>query len=164
LDIDATGGEPIGSIADGVVWFTGFDLPGRVRPQVVPPDELATTKRPELGPGGLFVCIRHVPHIFSCYMHLQSYRVAINDRVQAGQIIGNVGHSGIKVSGTHLHLEIHRDGDALDPAPVLGPEFVIPPQETVAHDIAMANKKHRLVKERRARWKARLAKQQARSN
>ena len=164
LDIDATGGEPIGSIADGVVWFTGFDLPGRVRPQVVPPDELATTKRPELGPGGLFVCIRHVPHIFSCYMHLQSYRVAINDHVQAGQIIANVGHSGVKVSGTHLHLEIHRDGDALDPAPVLGPEFVIPPQETVAHDIAMANKKHRLVKERRARWKARLAERQAKAN
>jgi hypothetical protein len=161
LDIDATGGEPIGSIADGVVWFTGFDLPGRVRPQVVPPAELATTKRPELGPGGLFVCIRHVPRIFSCYMHLQSYRVAINDRVLAGQIIGNVGRSGTKVSGTHLHLEIHRDGDALDPAPILGPEFVIPPQETVAHDIAMANKKHRLVQERRARWKARQAERQA---
>ena len=164
LDIDATAGEPIASIADGVVWFTGFDLPGRVRPQVVPPDELATTKRPELGPGGLFICIRHVPHIFSCYMHLQSYRVAINDRVKAGQIVANVGHSGIKVSGTHLHLEIHRDGDALDPAPILGPELVIPPQETVAHDIAMANKKYRLVKERRARWKARLAERQAKAN
>jgi hypothetical protein len=164
LDIDATGGEPIGSIADGVVWFTGFDLPGRVRPQVVPADELATTKRPELGPGGLFVCIRHVPHIFSCYMHLQSYRVAINERVKAGQIIANVGHSGIKVSGTHLHLEIHRDGDALDPAPILGPDFVIPPQETVAHDIAMANKNHRLVKERRARWKARLADRQGKGD
>jgi hypothetical protein len=161
LDIDATGGEPIASIADGVVWFTGFDLPGRVRPQVVPPDALATTKRPELGPGGLFVCIRHVPHIFSCYMHLQSYRVAINERVRAGQIIANVGHSGVKVSGTHLHLEIHRDGDALDPAPILGPDFVIPPQETVAHDIALANKKHRLVKERRARWKARQAERHA---
>jgi len=156
LDIDATGGEPIASIADGVVWFTGFDLPGRLRPQVVPPDELATTKRPELGPGGLFVCIRHVPHIFSCYMHLQSYRVAINDRVKAGQIIANVGHSGVKVSGTHLHLEIHRDGEALDPAPILGPDFVIPPNETVAHDIAVANKKHRLRRERRARWKAHL--------
>ena len=126
LDIDATGGEPIASIADGVVWFTGFDLPGRVRPQVVPPDELASTKRPELGAGGLFVCIRHVPHIFSCYMHLQSYRVAINERVKAGQVIANVGHSGIKVSGTHLHLEIHRDGEALDPAPILGPELVDP--------------------------------------
>jgi hypothetical protein len=161
LDIDATAGEPIGSIADGVVWFTGFDLPGRVRPQVVPPDELATTKRPELGPGGLFVCVRHVPHIFSCYMHLQSYRVAINDRVKAGQVIANVGRSGTKVSGTHLHLEIHHDGDAIDPTPILGPDFVIPPQETVAHDIAMANKKHRLVKERRARWKARLAERRA---
>jgi len=161
LDIDATGGEPVGSIADGVVWFTGFDLPGRVRPQVVPPDELATTKRPELGPGGLFVCIRHVPRVFSCYMHLQSYRVAINDHVLAGQVIANVGRSGTKVSGTHLHLEIHHDGDAIDPAPILGPDFVIPPQETVAHDIAMANKKHRLVKERRARWKARLAERQA---
>jgi murein DD-endopeptidase MepM/ murein hydrolase activator NlpD len=163
LDIDATAGEPIGSIADGVVSFTGFDLPGRVRPQVVPPDELATTKRPELGPGGLFVCIRHVPRVVSCYMHLQSYRVAINDRVKAGQVIANVGRSGTKASGTHLHLEIHRDGDAIDPAPVLGPELVIPPQETVAHDIAMANKKHRLVKERRARWKAHLAAQEAKN-
>jgi hypothetical protein len=33
---------------------------------------------------------------------------------------------------------------------------VIPPNETVAHDIAVANKKHRLRKERRARWKAHL--------
>jgi hypothetical protein len=157
LDIDATGGEPIGSIADGEVTFAGFDLPGRQPPQVVPPDELATTKRPALGPGGLFVCIRHVPHIVSCYMHLSTYGVAVKDHVQAGQIIGKVGHSGIKVSGTHLHLEIHRDGAAIDPAPVLGPEFVIPPQETVSHDIAMAIKKHRLARERRARWKARLA-------
>jgi murein DD-endopeptidase MepM/ murein hydrolase activator NlpD len=156
LDIDATGGEPVGSIADGVVWFSGFDLPGRAKPQVVPPDELATTKRPELGPGGLFVCIRHVPHVFSCYMHLQSYRVAVNDRVRAGQTIGNVGKSGVKVSGTHLHLEIHRDGAAIDPAAVLGPDIVIPPEETVAHDVAVANQKQRLRKERRALWKAHL--------
>jgi hypothetical protein len=157
LDIDATVGEPVASIADGVVTFAGFDLPGRVPPQVVPPEALATTKRPELGPGGLFVCIRHVPHIVSCYMHLQSYRVAVGERVQAGQIVANVGRSGTKVSGSHLHLEIHRDGNAIDPAPILGPSFVIPPQETVAHDIAMANKKHRLRRERRARWKAHKA-------
>jgi len=156
LDIDATVGEPVASIADGVVWFCGFDLPGRVRPLVVPPDELATTKRPELGAGGLFVCVRHVPGIFSCYMHLSSYRVAINDRVKAGQIIANVGRTGTRVSGSHLHLEIHRDGKVIDPAPVLGPELVIPPQDTVAHDFAMASKKHRLMRERRARWKAHL--------
>lgn len=157
LDIDATAGEPIGSIADGVVTFAGLDLPGRVSPQVVSPDELATIKRPPLGPGGLFVCIRHAPRIVSCYMHLQSYRVAVKDQVKAGQVIGNVGKSGVKSSGTHLHLEIHREGAVIDPALILGPDFVIPPQETMAHDIAMANQKQRLRQERRARWKAHLA-------
>ena len=163
LDIDATLGEPIGSLADGAVTFAGFDLPGRIPPQLVPPDQLRSTKRPPLGPGGLFVCIRHAAHIVSCYMHLNSYRVTVGDRVQAGQIIGTVGRTGTKVSGSHLHLEIHRDGKVIDPAPVLGPELVIPPQDTVAHDIAMANQKHRLVKERRARWRAHLAERQAKS-
>jgi murein DD-endopeptidase MepM/ murein hydrolase activator NlpD len=163
LDIDATVGEPVGSIADGVVSFSGFDLPGRVPPQVVPPDQLGARPRPQLGPGGLFVCVRHAPRIVSCYMHLQSYRVAVGDRVEAGQIIATVGRSGTQVSGSHLHLEIHRDGAAIDPAPILGPDFVIPPQDTVAHDIAVANKKHRLIKERRARWKARLAERQAKA-
>jgi len=157
LDIDATGGEPIGSIADGEVTFAGLDLPGRIPPQVVSPEELATMKRPPLGPGGLFVCVRHAPRLVSCYMHLQSYDVAVRDQVKAGQRIGKVGKSGVKSSGTHLHLEIHREGAAIDPVPILGPDFVIPPQETVAHDIAVASQKHRLRKERRARWKAYLA-------
>jgi murein DD-endopeptidase MepM/ murein hydrolase activator NlpD len=157
LDIDATGGEPIGSIADGEVTFAGLDLPGRIPPQVVSPEELATMKRPPLGPGGLFVCVRHAPRLVSCYMHLQSYDVAVKDQVKAGQRIGKVGKSGVKSSGTHLHLEIHREGAAIDPVPILGPDFVIPPQETVAHDIAVASQKHRLRKERRARWKAYLA-------
>jgi len=157
LDMDATGGEPVGSIADGVVTFAGFDLPAPLPPEPVPADALATTQRPPLGPGGLFVCVRHVPHIVSCYMHLQSYVVTVNDRVKAGQTIGKVGRSGTKVSGTHLHLEIRRDGQAIDPAPILGPDLVIPPQETLAHDYAMAMKKQRLRRERRARWKARLA-------
>jgi murein DD-endopeptidase MepM/ murein hydrolase activator NlpD len=157
LDIDATTGEPVGSVADGVVWFAGFDLPGRVRPQPVPPEELAHTRRPPLGPGGLFVCVRHTEAIFSCYMHLSSYRVHINDRLKAGDTLGAVGRSGVKSSGSHLHLEIHVKGEAIDPAPILGPELVIPPQDTVAHDLAMQAKKLRLKHERRARWRAHLA-------
>jgi len=34
---------------------------------------------------------------------------------------------------------------------------VIPPQDTVAHDLAMQAKKLRLKHERRARWRAHLA-------
>ena len=161
LDIDATSGEPIASLADGVVWFAGYDLPGREKPLVVLPEDLKKP-RPPLGPGGLFLCIRHVPGIFSCYMHLSSYTVRINDRVKAGQVVGAVGRSGTHVSGAHLHLEIHREGKAIDPAPILGGDLVIPPRETLAHERALENQAHRLKLERRARRKARMAERAAR--
>lgn len=161
LDLDATGGEPVRSIADGVVWFTGADLPGRVKPEVIEPEALPGYARVGLGPGGLFVCVRHAEGVFSCYFHLSSYRVHINDRVKAGDEIAAVGRSGVKSSGSHLHLEIHVDGKPIDPAPVLGPDLCIPPQDTVAHTLAMASKKHRLRLERRARNKARIAAREA---
>ena len=160
LDIDATAGEPVGSLADGVVSFAGFDLPGRVHPLSVPPEDLRKRPRPELGPGGLFVCVHHAEGIFSCYMHLSSYVVHVNDRVKAGDRLGAVGRSGTKSSGSHLHLEIHVKGEAVDPAPILGPELVIPPQDTVAHDLAVKAKKLRLRRERHARWRAHLAARQ----
>jgi hypothetical protein len=87
--------------------------------------------------------------------------VHINDRVKAGDCLGTVGRSGVKSSGSHLHLELHVKGAAIDPAPILGPELVIPPQDTVAHDLAMQSKKLRLKHERRARWHAYLAARKA---
>jgi len=157
LDIDATAGEPVLSLADGVVAFVGFDLPGRVPAMAVPPEELGRTRRPPLGPGGLFVCVRHGEVIQSCYMHLSRYRVHVGDRVKAGDRLGAVGHSGTKVSGSHLHLQIFVKGNIVNPAPILGPELVIPPQDTVAHDLAMRSKKLRLRHERSARRRAHLA-------
>jgi murein DD-endopeptidase MepM/ murein hydrolase activator NlpD len=163
MDLDATTGEPVFSLADGVVSFAGFDLPGRVPPQQVPPEALSG-KRPALGPGGLFVCVRHAESIVSCYMHLSTYQVRLYDKVKAGDRLGLAGRSGTVSSGSHLHLEIHVKGQPIDPAPILGPEWVIPPQDTVAHEVAMANKKIRLKHERRARWRAFLeARREARS-
>lgn len=90
MDLDATAGEPVVSLADGVVSFAGFDLPGRVPPQQVLPEDLRQ-RRPTLGPGGLFVCVRHVEAIVSCYMHLSSYQVRFRDKVKAGDRLGLVG-------------------------------------------------------------------------
>jgi murein DD-endopeptidase MepM/ murein hydrolase activator NlpD len=156
LDLDATTGEPVVSMADGVVSFAGFDLPGRVPPQQVPPEELSQ-RRPALGPGGLFVCVRHAEGIVSCYMHLSTYQVRFRDKVKAGDRLGLVGRSGTVTSGSHLHLEIHIKGQPIDPAPILGPEWIIPPQDTAAHHVAVQNQKLRLRHERRARWRATLA-------
>lgn len=162
IDIDATGGEPVFSIADGTVTFAGFDLPGRGPGLEVPPKRLHRS-RPKLGPGGLLVCIRHNPTIVSCYMHLASYRVQKDDVVKAGDMIGKVGRSGVRVSSTHVHLEVRRDGNPIDPAPIIGPELLVPPKETLAHDHAKAEKRQRLKAERRALKKARLEAQAARS-
>ncbi len=160
MDLDATAGEPVVSLVDGVVSFAGFDLPGRVPPQQGPPEALRQ-RRPALGPGGLFVCVRHSESIVSCYMHLSSYQVRFRDQVKAGDRLGLVGRSGTVTSGSHLHLEIHVKGQPIDPAPILGLEWVIPPQDTVAHEVALQNQKLRLKHERRARWRAYLAARRA---
>jgi murein DD-endopeptidase MepM/ murein hydrolase activator NlpD len=48
------------------------------------------------------------------YAHLKSIEVAVGEEVAAGTIVGEVGSSG-RSTGPHLHYEIRKDGDALDP-------------------------------------------------
>lgn len=47
-----------------------------------------------------------------------SSTVNVGDTVVAGQIIGQVGNSGTS-TGAHLHFEIHENGTAIDPMPIL---------------------------------------------
>ena len=49
------------------------------------------------------------------YAHLQDYAVAPGDAVRAGQSIARVGESGV-ATGPHLHVEVRRNGERLDPA------------------------------------------------
>ena len=69
-----------------------------------------------MGPGGLFVRIVHDGGVRSGYFHLNSFRVEAGQTVRAGEIIGTVGRTGVKASGSHLHFEVHRDGELKDPA------------------------------------------------
>ena len=47
------------------------------------------------------------------YAHCSSICVTTDQQVQAGQIIGYVGHTG-RVTGSHLHLETHVNGSRTD--------------------------------------------------
>jgi hypothetical protein len=62
-------------------------------------------------------------------MHLSSYIVADKDHVTAGQTIGFVGKTGVKVSPPHLHLEVRVDDYAKNPMKYLT-DLVIPPRAT----------------------------------
>jgi murein DD-endopeptidase MepM/ murein hydrolase activator NlpD len=54
----------------------------------------------------------------SLYAHLNSVSVQPGQHVQAGQLIGAVGQSGF-ATGPHLHLEVRRNGQLIDPASML---------------------------------------------
>jgi murein DD-endopeptidase MepM/ murein hydrolase activator NlpD len=152
-DIDATVGEPVRAVADGVVQFAGVDLPGQLPARELLPRQLRRFHR-AMGPGGFFVRINHADGVRSGYFHLTSFRVLIGQTVKAGEVIGTVGRSGIKVSGSHLHFEVHKDGELQDPVRFLA-AFVLPPNQTITHELAMAEKHERLARVRRARRHAR---------
>lgn len=52
------------------------------------------------------------------YAHMNSIAVKAGDRVAAGQPIGAVGETGF-VTGPHLHFEVRRHSQPIDPATVL---------------------------------------------
>jgi murein DD-endopeptidase MepM/ murein hydrolase activator NlpD len=92
--------------------------------------------------GGIYLCIEHRPehHIVSCYMHLSSYLVSQTEHVTAGETIGFVGRTGVKVSPPHLHLEVRVDNHFTNPLRTLG-DFVIPPKATMTYRYVMKAKR-----------------------
>lgn len=63
-----------------------------------------------------FVIIEHETGLTTRYWHLKtdSVSVAVGDEVACGDVLGLVGSSG-NSSMPHLHFEVRRDDDALDP-------------------------------------------------
>ena len=67
---------------------------------------------------GTVVVLDHGGGWQSLYAHLEQATVRVGQRVTAGDQIARSGQSG-KVTGPHLHLEVLKDGQRLDPESVL---------------------------------------------
>lgn len=63
---------------------------------------------------GNMVEIDHGQGITTRYGHMSSILVSVGDKVEAGSIIGRAGSTG-RSTGPHVHYEVRRDGDAVDP-------------------------------------------------
>jgi murein DD-endopeptidase MepM/ murein hydrolase activator NlpD len=143
LDIAGMLGEPVRAIADGTVIFAGINSPGRSRMGGIPPEKIARYRHRRMGVGGIYVCIEHTPEpkrVVSCYMHLGGYNVAEREEVKAGQVIGELGRTGVKVSPPHLHLEVRVGNHYTNPIRTLG-DYVIPPKATMTHQYVLRAKR-----------------------
>ena len=67
---------------------------------------------------GNLVVIRHKNGLETCYGHLNSIKVKVNQEVKAGDLIGLGGRTG-RASTTHLHFETRFLGDAFNSSKLL---------------------------------------------
>ncbi len=57
------------------------------------------------------------------FSSLYKYKVKEGQKLEAGDLIGYVGKSSANATGPHLHLEVFKDGEHIDPAKVKGLKF-----------------------------------------
>ncbi|MFC3100970.1 M23 family metallopeptidase [Altererythrobacter lauratis] len=94
LDFRAAHGTPIYAVTDGRVTFAGRH-----------------------GGHGNFVRLAHSGGLGTGYAHMSRIAVSTGQQVRRGQVIGYVGSTGLS-TGPHLHYEMYRNGQAIDPATV----------------------------------------------
>ena len=118
-------GTPVQAAAAGTVVFAGSDA--------------QTAVGPYTNFYGQVVVIQHANPVlpeplFTLYGHLESVAVEAGQTVQAGEIIGTVGSSGI-ATGPHLHFEVRVGENAY--AAVQNPELWLAPLSSDEGALAM---------------------------
>lgn len=91
-DIVAKANAKVAAVLDGVVIFTDW-----------------TVKT------GNVIQIQHTNDLVSVYKHNSTLLKKQGDYVRAGEVIGVVGNTGEETSGPHLHFELWRAGNPLNP-------------------------------------------------
>ncbi len=91
-DIVAKANAKVAAVLDGVVVFTGW-----------------TVKT------GYVIQVQHANNLLSIYKHNSILLKQHGDYVRAGEVVAVVGNTGEESSGPHLHFELWRAGNPLNP-------------------------------------------------
>lgn len=94
MDFAASYGTPIHAASDGVVTYAGRH-----------------------GGHGNYVRLNHGGGYGTGYAHMSQIAVGPGMSIRAGQVIGYVGSTGLS-TGPHLHYEVYRNGQVVNPASV----------------------------------------------
>lgn len=124
-------GTQVHAAGDGVVVFADSDK--------------ATKFSPWTNFYGNVVIIQHVDERYTLYAHLSTLAVTAGQKVQTGDVVGQVGATG-GATGSHLHFEVRAGGDYTDYFSTQNPElWLIPPSGTGALSITFRSKEERNV-------------------
>jgi len=91
VDIRAAWGSPVKAMAKGEVEFAGLR-----------------------GGFGNCIMLKHGNGFETLYGHLSKILVSVGQKIEIGQQIGNIGSTG-RSTGPHLHYEVHKNGEKIDP-------------------------------------------------
>lgn len=138
VDLESEEGAPVSASAAGVVIFAGPDRETR----------FATWKDYY----GNVVVIRHDNGLYTLYGHLSQIYVSVGDRVNGGDVIAAVGHTGVAI-GSHLHFEVRTGGDVTDYFSTQNPELWLALQDGVgALSITLDSKNNHKVQRKLSIW------------
>ncbi len=91
VDIRGAWGSPVKAMAKGEVEFAGLR-----------------------GGFGNCIMLKHGNGFETLYGHLSKILVSVGQKIEIGQQIGNIGSTG-RSTGPHLHYEVHKNGEKIDP-------------------------------------------------
>jgi murein DD-endopeptidase MepM/ murein hydrolase activator NlpD len=106
-----------GSISQRYVWYhRALDIANKAQPPIMAADsgKVNLAGCPDIVGYGNRVMIDHGNGYVTLYAHMSSIAVSVGQTVNRGDVIGNVGSTG-RSTGPHLHFEIRRGGEILDP-------------------------------------------------
>jgi murein DD-endopeptidase MepM/ murein hydrolase activator NlpD len=93
---------------------SGIDFRGPIGTPIYATADGIIVKAQYSGGYGKQVVIDHGYGYETLYAHLSDIEVQAGDRVRRGDLIGALGNTG-RSSGPHLHYEVHRNGQAVNP-------------------------------------------------
>ena len=91
IDISTSPGDPVRATADGIVSFSGWS-----------------------GGSGNLIVLEHGYGFSTFYAHNRINNVKVGQKIRRGDIIGRVGSTG-NSTGPHVHYEIWKDGNHVNP-------------------------------------------------
>ena len=112
ISVSNVNGAPVVAAADGVVTYAGW-----------------------IGGYGNCIIINHGSGIVSLYGHGSETVATVGQVVKQGDIVMKVGSTG-NSTGPHVHFEIRKNGEVVDPIPYLNGEITNIDEENTNNEIA----------------------------